>query len=328
MYVNDKFVFLHFPRCGGTFIYEFLYEHFPETKMLGYHYPIDLLPDRYKHLPLIGGVRNPWAFYVSLATRLEEPAFSALLDPPVEGPTEKTQAAITNAIRGMLTVGNDDLAFSRYQQSLPLSYAPERKNSNLSRQCVEDLRGSGLGLMSFLFRRHYRNRHDIHFVRQEYLAEDLIDVFTTLGIQVNEKMRSALVSEHLHALPHRPYSLYYDDDLRDLVAVRDRPIIEQFAYTFAPFETWSRNHVPLARSGFEFLESLDRQCMSVATEDQIYERFEVDSDDWVTFKVMCKHVAVNRGRQRDLEALSDESGISLPVWIEFLTALDSYVERA
>src|SRR5437879_4149254 len=65
MIVTDKFVFVHLPRSGGTFVSEVIRKFFPSAHEIGYHLPRTLLPAEYSHLPVLGAVRNPWDFYVS-----------------------------------------------------------------------------------------------------------------------------------------------------------------------------------------------------------------------------------------------------------------------
>ena len=65
MLVTDKFVFVHLPRSGGTFVSEVIRKFFPSAHEIGYHLPRVLLPREYSHLPVLGGVRNPWEFYAS-----------------------------------------------------------------------------------------------------------------------------------------------------------------------------------------------------------------------------------------------------------------------
>src|SRR3989338_10831549 len=65
MIVTDKFVFVHLPRTGGTFVSEVIRKFFPSAQEIGYHLPRALLPREFSHLPVLGTVRNPWEFYVS-----------------------------------------------------------------------------------------------------------------------------------------------------------------------------------------------------------------------------------------------------------------------
>ena len=65
MIVTDKFVFVHLPRTGGTFVSEVIRKFFSSAHEIGHHFPLKLLPTKYSHLPVLGTVRNPWEFYVS-----------------------------------------------------------------------------------------------------------------------------------------------------------------------------------------------------------------------------------------------------------------------
>src|ERR1044071_1772687 len=65
MLVTEKFVFIHFPRAGGTFVHDVVTKFFPSAREIGYHFPREFLPEKYSHLPILGTIRNPWEFYVS-----------------------------------------------------------------------------------------------------------------------------------------------------------------------------------------------------------------------------------------------------------------------
>jgi hypothetical protein len=65
MLVTDKFVFIHLPRTGGTFVADVIEKFFPSAREIGYHLPLEQLPKEYAHLPVLGTVRSPWEFYVS-----------------------------------------------------------------------------------------------------------------------------------------------------------------------------------------------------------------------------------------------------------------------
>ncbi len=65
MIATDHFLYVHFFRTGGTFINEILKIHL-RRKLLGYHRPVSLTPAELADLPVIGNVRNPWDWYVSV----------------------------------------------------------------------------------------------------------------------------------------------------------------------------------------------------------------------------------------------------------------------
>ena len=66
MIVTNHFVYIHTSRTGGTFLNKLILEHVPGARMLQYHGHLGDLPKEFSHLPVIGFVRNPWDWYVSM----------------------------------------------------------------------------------------------------------------------------------------------------------------------------------------------------------------------------------------------------------------------
>jgi hypothetical protein len=86
MIITDKFVFIHLPRAGGTFITDMLYHVFRYRRnenFMDLKYPLDAqyinarkvltqhglfsqIPEEYKHKTIISCMRNPFDRYVSL----------------------------------------------------------------------------------------------------------------------------------------------------------------------------------------------------------------------------------------------------------------------
>jgi hypothetical protein len=56
MIVTDKFVFVHLPRSGGTFVTGVIRKFFPSAHEIGHHLQRELLPKEYSHLPVLGTV--------------------------------------------------------------------------------------------------------------------------------------------------------------------------------------------------------------------------------------------------------------------------------
>ena len=53
MIVTDKFVFVHFPRTGGTFITDVIKKFFPSAREIGYHLPRDSCPKSTPTFPFL-----------------------------------------------------------------------------------------------------------------------------------------------------------------------------------------------------------------------------------------------------------------------------------
>ena len=66
MIVTEHFVYIHVSRTGGTFLNKLILEHVPGARMLQYHGQLKDLPESFAQLPVIGFVRNPWDWYVSM----------------------------------------------------------------------------------------------------------------------------------------------------------------------------------------------------------------------------------------------------------------------
>ena len=66
MIITDHFVYIHTSRTAGTFVNKLILDHVPGAQILQYHGHLGDLPEKYAHLPVIGLVRNPWDWYVSM----------------------------------------------------------------------------------------------------------------------------------------------------------------------------------------------------------------------------------------------------------------------
>jgi hypothetical protein len=62
--VTREFVFVHVPKTGGSFMRAAIEQAVP-AEDLGDHVPYSKLPAEYRHLPAIGFIRDPLAWYVS-----------------------------------------------------------------------------------------------------------------------------------------------------------------------------------------------------------------------------------------------------------------------
>jgi len=234
MIVTDKFVFLHLPRSGGTFVSEVIRKSFPSAREIGFHFPRDLLPGEYSHLPVLGTVRNPWEFYVSwyhhhYSSKRYSPFKHVIFCCVSEDRRLDFVRTIQNALN--LGVSNDKLDL--LIQALPEDFDyQERHIPNLTKDIMRKIRGSGMGLYTFRFNQMFGQADDVFFCRVESLRGDLMAFFERIG-DASDALRSYVLSldkknfsEHLH------YSTYYTPELAELVRIRDRQLIERFGFTF------------------------------------------------------------------------------------------------
>lgn len=230
MIVTDKFVFIHLPRSGGTFVTDVIKTFFPSAREIGYHLPLTALPVEFSNFPILGTVRNPWSFYPSWffhhgVGNKYLPLFCSLSENRKLGFVQTTQNALE------LGVNDEKLDLAIRGLSEDFEYQ-KRHVSNLTKEIMLKIRGTGLGLYNFRFNQMFGGSYDIHFCRLENLRVDLMDFFEKIGA-ANDAIYSYVlglekknISEHLH------YSTYYTPELTKLVAIRDRSLIEKFDYTF------------------------------------------------------------------------------------------------
>jgi len=230
MIVTDKFVFVHFPRTGGTFITDVIMRFFPSAREIGYHLPRFLLPNEYSHLPVLGAVRNPWEFYVSWYYHVwPRDAATPLHSWLSENGNQQFEGATRNALN--LGTANDRL--DALIEKLPDDVDYRQRNiPNITKDALRKVRGSGVGYYTFRFNHLFGNADEVFFCRLETLRRDLVRFFEAIGA-VSDELRDYVfrrdkknISEHLH------YSTYYTPELAELVLIRERRVIERFGYVF------------------------------------------------------------------------------------------------
>lgn len=64
MFINEKMIFLHLQKTGGSHLRSLIYELLPNTTKIGSHYRINDDLEMGNRL-VIGAVRNPWDWYLS-----------------------------------------------------------------------------------------------------------------------------------------------------------------------------------------------------------------------------------------------------------------------
>ena len=147
MIVTDKFVFVHLPRSGGTFVSEVIRKFFPSAHEVGYHLPRELLPREYSNLPVLGTVRNPWEFYVSWYHHVWPRDAGSLL---VSWVSENGRLGFKGATRNALNLGVNNERLDVLIEMLPeqVDYAREIFLTLPKRQCEEFVAPESVTILS------------------------------------------------------------------------------------------------------------------------------------------------------------------------------------
>jgi hypothetical protein len=228
--ITDRFVFLHLHKSGGSFVNEFLLRFIPSAQSFGYHLPRMLIPAASAHLPVLGFVRNPWSYYVSWYNfQAQRPLPNALF----RVLSEDGRMGFAGTIRNMLELGSGNRNLGAVLEQLPQNYG--NRGLNLPQFALAPIEGSGLGFYSYLYRHMFEvPGAQLSVRRSENLREELLKYLEAVGHRVTNAaydfIRDAAAR---NTSSHEPYQRYYDDELRRLVAERDRSIIEQHGYEFS-----------------------------------------------------------------------------------------------
>lgn len=230
MLVTDKFVFGHLPRSGGTFVSEVIRKFFPSAHEIGHHLPRELLPREYSQLPVLGTVRNPWEFYVSLYHYVWPKDAASIL---VSWMSENGSLGFIGSVRNLLNLGVNNERLDVLIEMLPEQVDYGRRNiPNITKETMRKVRGTGIGYYTFRFNHIFGNADDVFFCRVETLRQDLVSFFEGIGAATDELRDYVLGSDKVNAAEHFHYSTYYTPELVELVSIRDRALIERFCYVF------------------------------------------------------------------------------------------------
>lgn len=234
MIVTENFVLMHMHKTGGQSLSRIVQNCIPGHQIVGYHYPLDMLPEAYVDLPVVGMVRNPWDWYVSWYAFNQRPTVKNMLfDVLSDGGHVGFKETVTN----LVNLGSMDIRSGYYRRCLELVF-PETLHGNrgvgLRKEDVRSFQGEA-GYCSWLFERMHGafGSQNMMIGRFENLEEDFLKIMESLAVSELAAIRQMFASVgRQNVSSHNHYSQYYDDELRILVAEMEQPLIDEFGYVF------------------------------------------------------------------------------------------------
>ena len=239
MIVTKHFVYIHTSRSAGTFLNKLILEQVPGAQMIQYHGHLRDLPAEYSHLPVIGFVRNPWDWYVSMFCdyrRKQQYVYRILSDRGALG----FKATISRFLR----LGDDSVQSKRLLDKL-VKVAPTTINAKApSRRCLPGLRSEHFanyppnhGYYSWLFQLMYESEIDycIHIGRFENVRAEALRLLEVTGTPITNGIADYLGEGDILNSSPRPKDFVggYPPELEQLVAAKEKYIIDKFGYEFS-----------------------------------------------------------------------------------------------
>lgn len=234
MIANKHFVFLHLHKTGGQFVNRLLLQYVPDAQRVGYHLPRHEAPPQLRDLPALVFVRNPWDWYVSwyafnASNPLRNPIFRAV--------SNSGLLDFRQTIGNLLLLGDDGHAGMRRRIAAELPETRENNfGSGITRAVMAAYSAPEAGYLTWLM--SYMCAIDgsfagLHVGKMERLRTDLLRLLKECASPPSVELATAVASAPaVNALPRRDYRSYYEPGLRDLIAERDRGIIETYGYRF------------------------------------------------------------------------------------------------
>jgi len=236
MIVTDHFVYIHVSRSGGTFLNKLILQHVSGARMIQYHGHLKDLPQEYASLPVIGFVRNPWDWYVSMFfdyRRKQQYVLQVLSDRGALG--------FAQSVTRFLQLG-DNSEQSRKDLEQLVKVAPRQINTRKpARRELPGLRSdhfahypANVGYYSWLFGLMFEseNPHDIHLGRFENLRGEALRLLEETGTPVTNAITEYLGKARPMNSSSRPksYAGGYTPELGQLLADREKSLIDRFGY--------------------------------------------------------------------------------------------------
>jgi hypothetical protein len=245
MLIHDRFVFLHVPKTGGTFLRRILQQELPECRPLpdmprSAHFGWDKIPPEAAGLPVLAFVRNPWDWYVSWYSfavgqprvsfeqmRSTQPLFRKLFDDDSTAEPKSDAAngandfatTIKRACTGIVDI-DDAAELEQLVQGFDLAKPLMEGHDFYTARLMVTV---GAGFES--------DRATIG--RFESLTDDLESFLEKAQVDLPEGAMDRIRAAEKHGESrHRPYREYYDEELSDLVEDSCKALIERFGYSF------------------------------------------------------------------------------------------------
>ncbi len=235
MIITERFVFIHMHKTGGQTLNDIIEHCISDCRVIGYHYPRGEIPPESAELPVVGMIRNPWDWYVSWYAFNRRPKIhNQLFNVISDGGSGTFKSTITNLIH----LGSDRPDSRQHRDDL-IRMLPNSLDDNrgvgLAKDSIRDLSNAETGYYSWLFERMLGKANDDRTIigRFENLQDDFLAIMKRLSVNETEILRIELDKhERKNVSRHSHYSHYYDKELRDLVARKERWLIEKYGYEF------------------------------------------------------------------------------------------------
>ncbi len=251
------FVFVHVPKIAGTFLRK---SFFPQCGLTGEEYGhwnnfsefpiaaskeeisthsgISYLPQKYKNLPVLVILRNPWEWYVSHYNYLylcHDKHIWDTVAKKIPGPLPEYDNKLSFRESMHRLIG---LEFQKNNLDVEFLHIFKEKRKHFKEMNALDIGWyswwyvellSELGFDNTSKIEDVFNNDKLYFVDIKNLKDGLYKFFLTLGYELDV---NSINWTKINTSKQMDYRTQYDDDLAQLIRDRDQYIIEKFNFNF------------------------------------------------------------------------------------------------
>jgi hypothetical protein len=259
MFIGPKIIYLELLKTGCTYIRELL-DSLVDGELVDKHNLIKNVPaDQTANLSSkvkVGNIRNPWDWYVSLwsfGCMSKGSLYHRLATLKHSSFYKKTPSAylLTREWKAVYTDSSDPKLFQKWLKMI----FDKKKNMKLpgfSSCPISDFAGlmtfNYLRLYTWDFHNYWKSIKDIEllkkadkeknfidfFIKMENLDQDFIELMKKIGMsdQEIESMVKPLLGKKVNESKRKDYHFYYNDESMNLVAEREKYILEKHGYSY------------------------------------------------------------------------------------------------
>ncbi|MCK5523226.1 MAG: hypothetical protein KAI83_08850 [Thiomargarita sp.] len=199
MILTQHFVFIHLPKTGGSFVRRICHEYAPlewQVQIIDEHLTRYDIPTAYQSLPILGFIRNPYSWYISAYYYLKKKGDNEIFNQISNQGTKDFKSTVLT----LMDLEVENVEFGGYSWHIKKIFGQNLDALKIGK--FEELRHELLRLMSSAVT----------------LPPSLVKAIQTYP--------SVNVSSHEH------YRTYYDQELREIIAEKDKWIFERFDYAY------------------------------------------------------------------------------------------------
>ena len=215
MVITKDYILIHLQKCGGTYLKKIIEKYDGGKNIRPEHNGIKDINSNHKNKLLIGTIRNPWSWYVSLYHSHHNKPTSFFKR------TFKNNNNFNSWVINFLNEKNKtyhDLNFKKISQNNIGPYTYRMLKCYTSNGSLDVSKIS----------------NKINIIKiEDNLGRDFLYLLDKNNILLRDNIKTAILdTKKIHTSKHKHYSEYYTPESIELVKNKDKIIIDLFDYEF------------------------------------------------------------------------------------------------